>query len=58
MRKTKYKVGDKVTAFLYKSTMEKIKVVGTIKEIKQQFGNETYVITMGSVEDFPTRTIK
>ncbi len=54
----KYKIGDKVEAVLIKSTMEKVKIVGTIKAIEVRFGRENYIITGGVAEDFRVRNIK
>lgn len=60
MPKTKkdFKVGDTVTTFLKKSSGDKIAVKGLIKSIKHQWGNKTYVIEQGVVDNFPTRTVK
>lgn len=57
-KKKTYKVGDTVISFLRRSTSKKVKVKGKIKKIEMQWGNPTYIITAGVVEDFPTRAIK
>lgn len=57
MNKKTYKVGDKVTTFLYHSAMKKIKVKGTIKKVKAEFGRTTYTIADATVGEFNTRTL-
>lgn len=57
-KKTEFKVGDPVKAFLRHSSVGKVTVRGTIKKILADYGRKTYVITAGSVSDFPTRTVK
>lgn len=53
-----YKIGDKVkTFFVKKGSTEKIEVEGIIKEIKQEYGKKTYIISGGSVGEFKTRQI-
>jgi len=53
----KHKIGDKVTAHLLKSTLEKVKITGTIKQIEVRFGRKNYIITGGVAEDFRVRKI-
>ncbi len=56
--KQKYKVGDKVTSFLLKHSMARVKIHGVVKEVKREFGIATYIISEGVAEDFATRTVK
>lgn len=59
MRKKNYKIGDAVTATLTtRGEGGKKKVRGKIKNIEVHYGQETYTITGGVVEDFKTRNIK
>ncbi len=57
-KKSEFKTGDKVKTFVLHSTLRRLKVIGTVKETKNQFGKKSYTITNGVVEDFPTRTMK
>ncbi len=54
----RFKEGDTVKTFVLHSTLRRLKVIGTVKETKNQFGKKSYTITNGVVEDFPTRTMK
>ena len=57
-KKSTFSVGDKVVAYLKYSANKKLKVKGEIKKIDKHFGLETYTITNGVTDDFPTRIIE
>lgn len=56
--KTKPKIGDIIECYLMQMSGKKKLVKGTVKDIRQEFGRTSYVITEGIVEDFSTRNIK
>lgn len=55
--KNTFNIGDEVTAFLKHSSTKRIKIRGKIKKIEKYWGLDTYTITEGVAEDFPTRII-
>lgn len=53
--KQKYKIGDKVEGHLYSTSMKKVKIRGTVKEIPR---HDTIILTEGIAQDFVTRSFK